>query len=115
MNTINFDNWMDMNRSALAPLTKWNEIATETAQKLVQHQMNVVQNCMDIGTRQVQLLGELKDPQKFGAEVTKLASDVGQKMVERSGDYFKIVRETQEAVVQWTETFVKPPLGESKP
>ncbi len=114
MTAINLDNLIEMNRAAMAPIAKWNEIAQAATQKVVQHQLNVVQNCMDIGTRQVKLLGELKDPQKFGAEAVNLASELGQKMVERSSDYFMIVRETQEAVFQWAETLAKVPMGEGK-
>ncbi len=114
MNAINFDTWVEMNRAVMAPIAKWNEIAQAATQKVVQHQLNVVQNCMDIGTRQIKLLGELKDPQKFGAEAASLASELGQKMVERSSDYFRIVRETQEAVLQWAETVAKNPAGEGK-
>jgi hypothetical protein len=114
MNAYPFENLLEMNRAAFAPVVRWQELSAEATQRVVQHNLNVARNCMDFGVRQAQLLGELKDPQRFGLEAARLAADLGQKMLEQAGDYFKIVRETQDAVGQWAETAAKASMDACK-
>lgn len=107
MNTRLFDQWVEANKAALAPVVRWQEIAAETAQKLVQHNLAVGKDYVEFGTRQLQLLGEVKDPQKFAAEEGKLAAEFGQKLVDRTGDFFKVAKEAQEAVGAWADQTAK--------
>jgi phasin family protein len=107
MNTRLFDQWVEVNKAAFAPVVRWQELAAETAQKLVQHNLAVGKDFVDLGTRQWQLLGEARDPQKFAAEGSKLAAEYGQKLVDRTGDFFKVAKETQEAVGSWADQAAK--------
>ncbi|MGZ8217419.1 phasin family protein [Methylomagnum sp.] len=107
MNTRLFDQWLEANRAALAPVTAWQELAVGTAQKLAQHNLAITQDYVDFGSRQLQLLGEVKDPQKWVAEETKMAAEYGQKWVDRVGDFFKVAKETQDAVGVWADQTAK--------
>jgi len=107
MNTRMFDQWVEMNQAAMAPLLRWREIAADATEKTLRHNLAVMQDCLEYGSRQMQVLGEVKDPQKWMAEGGKNASDFSLKMMGRAGDYFKLVKDSQEAVGAWTETTAK--------
>lgn len=110
MNTP-FNQWLEANRAALAPVTAWQELAVDTANKLAQHNLAVARDCVDFGARQLNLLGEAKDPQKWAAEETKVAAEFGQTLVDRGGDFFKFAKETQEAVGLWADQAAKTALN----
>ncbi len=107
MNTRLFDQWLEANRAAWAPAILWQEITADAAQKAVRHGLAVAQDYVEFGTRNAQLLGEVKDPPKWAAEQGKIASEFGQKMVERTADYLKFAKETQDALGQVAETAAK--------
>jgi hypothetical protein len=88
-----FDQWLEANRAILAPLAQWQEAAAETAQRLVRHNLAVARDCVEFGTRQMQLLNEVKDPQKWVAEESRIAAEFGQKLVDRTSDFFKAGKE----------------------
>lgn len=106
-----FNQWLEANRAAFAPVTAWQELAVDTANKLAQHNLAVAKDYVDFGTRQLDLLGEVKDPQKWAAEETKVATEFSQKLVDRSGDLFKLAKETQEAVGVWADQAAKTALN----
>ena len=107
MNTHLYDQWVEANKTAFAPVARWQEIAAETAQKLVQHNIAVGRDFVDLGAAQLQLLGEAKYPRKFAAEGSKLAAEFGQKVVNRTAEFFKVAKETQDAVGVWAEQAAK--------
>lgn len=110
MNTP-FNQWLEANRAALAPVTAWQELAVDTANKLAQHNLAVARDCVDFGARQLNLLGEAKDPQKWATEETKAAAEFGQTLVDRGGDFFKLAKETQDAVGAWADQAAKTALN----
>ncbi len=107
MNARLFDQWVETNKAAWAPVVRLQEITAEAAQKAVEQSLAVAQDYVEFGTRNAQLLGEVKDPPKWVAEQGKLASELGQKMVARSADYLKFAKETQETLGQVAEAAIK--------
>lgn len=114
MNTRLFDQWVEMNQAAMAPILRWRDIATEATEKTMRHNLAVMQDCLEYGSRQMQVLGEVKDPQKLLAEGGKNASDFSLKMMSRTGDYFKLVKDHQEAVGVWAESTTKAAMDSFK-
>jgi hypothetical protein len=102
-----FEQWLETNRAALAPAIRWQKIAAETGQKLIQHNLAVGKDYMDFSVRQLQLLGEIKDLQKWVAEESKIAVEFSQRLAERIDDFFKFAKDTQEAVDAWAEHAAK--------
>lgn len=107
MSTQLFDQWLEANRAALAPVARFQEIAAEATQKLVSHNLAVAQDYVAFGTRQFQIFGEVKDPQKLVAEEGQVAAEFGQKLVDRTGDFFKVAKETQDAFGAWAQSAAK--------
>lgn len=107
MSTRLFDQWLEMNRAALAPATRWRDIATTATDKLVRHNLAVARDYVDFGLRQAQVLGDSKDPAVWASEGGKLSAEFGQTLVNRAGDYFGIVKETQAAFGELAESSAK--------
>lgn len=97
MNTQFYDQWLEVNRAAMGPVMRWNEIAAQSAEKYARYGLAVAQDCLDIGTRQLQLCGELKDPQKWAAESSKLAGELGQKLMGRATEGLQVAKEARDA------------------
>lgn len=99
--------WSEINRTALAPLLSWNELALQTAEKLARQSLALTQDLVELGARQLQLAGEAKEPQKWAVEEGKLLAEFGQKLASRSNDYLTLSREVSESLLKWGETTVK--------
>ncbi|MFM8444989.1 MAG: phasin family protein [Methylococcus sp.] len=99
--------WTDMNRAFLEPLNRWNELAARNAEKMTQYGLALAKDLMEMGTSQLQLTNELKDPQKWMAAETKLMTEYSQKMTDRSGEYLTLTTEIRESVWKWGEDTAK--------
>lgn len=107
MNNPILDQWLEASRASLGPALRWQEIAADAAQKLIQHNLAVSRDALEYGNRQWQLLGEVKEPQKLATEGGKNATDFGRKMVDRGAEFFRIAKDTQDAVATWTDQSAK--------
>ena len=105
MNTRLFDQWVEMNQAALAPVMRWREIATEATDKATRYNLGVMQDCLELGGRQAQVVGE--QPQDLFVEGSKNASDFGIKMMAHVSDYFKMAKDYQKTMGTWAETSAK--------
>lgn len=102
-----YNQWLEINRAAMAPMLKWSELAATTADKLARQGLTVAQDLVDLGARQLQLAGEVKDPQKWAIEESKLLSEYGQKILGRAGDYLAISKDIRDSVANWAESTAK--------
>jgi phasin family protein len=93
-----FDQWFELNRAALEPIMRWNEIAMRTAERVTRQNLNLAQDYLELGARQLNLLCEINDPQKWKNEESKLAAEFSQKIVDRAGDYLKTAQEARDAL-----------------
>lgn len=102
-----FDQWFEFNRTAASPLVRWNQIALESAEKLTRRNLQFAQDCLEVGVRQIDLIGEVRDPQRWADEEGKLVQEFGRKIVDHAGDYLKTAKETQDALAQWADSAAK--------
>ncbi len=90
--------WFEFNRAALEPFLRWNEIALRAAEKVARHNLTLAQDYLDLGTRHLNLLCDVKDPQKWKDEEGRLIAEFGQRIVDHAGDYLKVAQETRDAM-----------------
>ena len=107
MSTQIYDKWFEMSRAASAPFAQWNEFASKSIDKATEHTLALAKDYLELGTRQFQLLGEVKDPQKWIAEESKLFSEFGQKLVGRASEVLQAAKETREAFSSLAESTAK--------
>jgi hypothetical protein len=98
-----YEQWFEINRAAFEPMLRWNEIAFSAAERITRRNLNVAHDYLDLGVRQLNLLCETRNPEKFADEEGKLAAEFGQKIAGHAGDYLKVARETQDALNQWAD------------
>ncbi|CAI8759464.1 phasin family protein [Methylocaldum szegediense] len=102
-----YDQWFEISRIAVDPLMRWNEIALQAAERVAKYNLAVAQDCLEMGTRQIELNCETRDPDKWKDSEKKLISDFGQKIADRGADYLKLVKETQDALNEWASQAAK--------
>lgn len=107
MNTRLFDQWVEMNQAALTPVMRWREIATEVADKALRYNLGVMQDCLELGNRQIQVVSEAQHPQEWLVEGSRNMTGFGLKMMGRVSDYFKMAKDNQESMGAWAETTAK--------
>lgn len=93
-----FDQWFDVNRAVFDPVLRWNEIALRAAEQVARHNLTLAQDYLDLGSRHMNLLCDVKDPQKWKDEESKLINEIGQRIVDHAGDYLKVAQETRDAM-----------------
>jgi hypothetical protein len=102
-----YDQWLEINRAAFDPFLRWNEIAFSAAEKITRRNLNVAHDYLDLGVRQLDLLCDVRDPDRWTDEEGKLAAEFGQKIAGHAGDYLKVARETRDAFNEWANESAK--------
>ena len=102
-----FEQWMDFAKNANEPLLRLGEITAQAAEQLLRQQMELARDYVELGTRQMELLGSAQDPQKWMTEQGALASEFGKKLMSRSQAFAEVATEAQKAITGWTEDAAK--------
>ncbi len=102
-----FDQWVEFSKNANEPLLQLSEITAHAMEQVARQQMDLARDYMELGTRQVELLGSAADPQKWLSEQSALATEFGNKLMGRAKDFAAIATETQKSVSDWAETAAK--------
>jgi len=76
-------------------------------EQVARQQLDVARDYAELGTRQVELLGSARDPQKWVTEQSDLASEFGKKLMSRAEEFIAIATETQKSVADWAEEAAK--------
>ncbi len=82
---------------------KFNEITARALEKAARQQFDLARDYMDLGARQVQLLNETKDPQKWLQSQSQMATEFGEKMMARAQELVELATQTQKDVTVWME------------
>jgi hypothetical protein len=96
-----YDQWFEINRAALDPFLRWNGIAFSVAERIARRNLDLAHDYLDVGVRQLNLLCDVRDPQKWADEERQLVAEFGQKIVDHAGDYLKVAQEAQNAFNDW--------------
>ena len=81
MNSELFEQWTEFAKNANEPPLRLGEITGQAMEQLLRQQLELVRDYVDLGARQVELLGSAQDPQKWLTEQSALASDFGKKLI----------------------------------
>lgn len=98
-----FDQWVDFSKNAGEPLVRLSEITARAMEQVARQQLDFARDYVELGTRQVELLGSARDPQKWLTEQSALASEFGKKLMSRTEDFIAVATETQKSVADWAE------------
>jgi phasin family protein len=103
MNTEMYDQWLKMSKAAVEPMMRLNEITAHAMERVARQQLDLAREYVELGARQMQLMGGSTDPKAIMAEEGKLVAEFGDKLRERAQEYVQIATETQQAVSAWAE------------
>lgn len=99
--------WVEFAKNATEPMLRFNELSARALEKAARQQFDLARDYMDLGSRQVQLLNEAKDPQTWVQAQGDLASEFSKKMMARAEEFMQLATETQKEMAQWAEAAAK--------
>jgi hypothetical protein len=97
------ENWQEYGKNALASAKELEAINTQILEKLTGKQMEFANAAVEISTRYLTALSEIKGYQELMAEQTKLVSEFNEKMIEAARGTADIIAESREAYQTWLE------------
>ncbi len=109
-----FDQWVEFTKNATEPMMKLNEVSARVLEKAARQQFELAQEFIQLGNRQMQLLGEAKDPQKWAQEQAELASEFGKKLMARAQESVALATETQKEMTALAEKVAKTATAKPK-
>jgi phasin family protein len=109
-----FKQWVEFTKNATEPMQKLNEVSARALEKVAQQQFDLARDYVDLGTRQMQLLGQAKDPQKWAQDQAALASEFGKKLVARAQESVALATQTQKEMTAFAEDLAKSPAAKPK-
>ena len=102
-----FEQWVQFTKNATEPMMKFNEVSARALEKIARHQFDLAQDYVNLGNRQMQLLGEAKDPQKWAQDQAELASEFGKKLMARAQETMALATQTQKEMTDLAEKLAK--------
>lgn len=107
MTTDAYTQWVEYTKGAAEPMLRLNELSARTLEEVARQQFDLAKDYMDLGAKQVQLLSDAKDPQKWAEQQGVLATEFGQKLMSRAEEFVALATKTQQEMVQLAEESAK--------
>jgi phasin family protein len=98
-----YDQWLELSKNAAEPMLRLNEISARAMEKVARQQMDLARDYLDLGAKNLKLLGERKDPREIMAEQGDLVSVFGKKLLGRAEEFMGIATDTQKEIATWVE------------
>jgi phasin family protein len=102
-----YDQWLELSKNAAEPMLRLNEISARAMEKVARQQMDLARDYLDLGAKNLKLLGENKDPRQLMAEQGDLVSEFGKRLLGRAEEFMGIATETQKEIASWVEAAAK--------
>ena len=102
-----FDQWVEMSKNAGEPLVRFGQITAQAMEQVACQQLDLARDYVELGTRQVELMSNARDPQKWLTDQSALATEFGTKLMSRAEDFIAVATETQQSVANWTKEAAK--------
>ena len=102
---------VEINRAAVEPWLRLNEIAGQAVEQVTRRQLDFARDYLNLGARQIEILSGAKDPQKWLSDEGTLFAEFGQKLVDQTEGLLRVGKETQEAVAGWAKASARAAAG----
>jgi phasin family protein len=93
--TSDFNSFIEFQKTAFAPIARFNEAGVRTFEKIMRHQFAIAGDVLDFGIAQLNAIANAKDPAAFASTQSGLAADFVHKQTSRSTDFIKLATEVQ--------------------
>jgi phasin family protein len=90
-----FNTLIDLQKSALAPFTRFSEASIRNFERIARHQYAVAGDVLEYSIAQLNALATAKDPAGLVSHQSGLAADFVAKQTTRSNELFKLATEVQ--------------------
>jgi phasin family protein len=109
-----FEQWVESTKNATEPMLKLNEVLVRAMEKVAREQFDLARDYVDLGTRQMQLLGAARDPQKWAQDQAALTSEFGKKLMARAQESVALATQTQKEMTELAEKVAKSAVAKPK-
>ena len=96
-----------MNQTGLDSVKRLGEINARVLGRVAEYQLAVASDYIDGGVKQLQLLGEVKDPKDALSAQSKLVAELNEKLVSRAKEAVQVMMETRDELIGWVEDGIK--------
>jgi phasin family protein len=90
-----FNTFIDLQKSALAPFTRFGEASLRSLERIARHQYAVAGDVLEYSLAHLNALAAAKDPAGLVSHQSGLAADFVAKQTTRSNELFKLATEVQ--------------------
>ena len=90
-----FNSFFDLQKSAFAPYSRFNDAALRTFERIVRHGYAVAGDVVEYGIAQLNAIRNAKDPAALVSQQSGLAADFVARETSRSNDFVKLATEAQ--------------------
>ncbi len=90
-----FNTFVDLQKSALAPFSRFGEASLRTFERVIRHNYAVAGDLLEYSIAQLNAISAAKDPAALVTQQSGLAADFVAKQTSRSNDFFKLATEAQ--------------------
>ncbi|CAK0777691.1 hypothetical protein CCP3SC1_900002 [Gammaproteobacteria bacterium] len=98
-----FEQWVTLTKEAAEPMMKLNELSARAMEQTARQQLELARDYLDLGARQVQLMGNVQDPQKWLSDQSELANEFSKKLTGRAEAFVVLANKTQKELSDWAE------------
>ncbi|MEY3219726.1 MAG: family phasin [Pseudomonadota bacterium] len=95
--------WTEMNKGFMESLKQLGDINTAMMSKLTERQMAAASAYVEGMSKQMENLGDVKNPQDVVALQAKLAKEFGEKMMENARQTMDVLTQTRTDLAAWVE------------
>jgi len=95
--------WAEMNKNFMESLKQLGEINTSMMGKLTERQMAAANAYVEGVSKQMETIGDVKNPQDVVALQAKLAKEFGEKMMENARQTMDVLTQTRSDLAAWVE------------
>lgn len=106
-----YQNLVDEMKDSMKPFLNVAEIQSQTAQKLVRQQMDLMGECLELGTRQTDALRDSKDFTAFFRIPMDASREIGEKLMNSAARQWDTLVEAHDAFNGVVESAVQKDFG----
>ncbi len=101
------DQWADLGKSALDSMKELGDINSKIVDKITQQQQEILDICLEASRKELELVGEGKDPADLFKAQSELAREYNQKFLDIAKETTEVLTQCEDDLSNWAEKGVE--------
>ncbi|MEK7990747.1 MAG: phasin family protein [Thiotrichaceae bacterium] len=95
--------WTELNRSSMDSVKELGDINTKMMTRLTQRQMDMMNLYMEGSAKQMEVMGDSKDPQDIAGTQSGLYTEMNEKLMDNARQTLEVLMEAKAELTSWAE------------